>query len=187
MNKIYQIIGGLRSKFVKMTYGLTKDKNEIDEVVQELMLYFLQMNPETLKKIYDKDGEKGIVSYGAVVIRRSLQSKNSPYYYKYKKYYTKIDALSSVSTYLIQETGELSHDRNLYNIPNQTNEKQYEKLEKIDLVLDGMYWYDKELFKLYYYEDNTLDSLAKKTNISRNSLFITIDNVRNKIKKELSE
>jgi len=92
-----------------------------------------------------------------------------------------------VSTYLIQETGELSHDRNLYNIPNQTNEKQYEKLEKIDLVLDGMYWYDKELFKLYYYEDNTLDSLAKKTNISRNSLFITIDNVRNKIKKELSE
>ena len=50
MNKIYQIIGGLRSKFVKMTYGLTKDKNEIDEVVQELMLYFLQMNPETLKK-----------------------------------------------------------------------------------------------------------------------------------------
>ena len=48
MNKIYIIIAGLRQKFVTMTYGLTKDKNEVDEVVQECMLYFMQMNPETL-------------------------------------------------------------------------------------------------------------------------------------------
>ena len=77
-----------------MTYGITTDKNEVDEVVQELMLYFLQMNSETLKGIYDKDGEKGIIKYGAVVIKRSLQSKNSPYYYKYKKYYTKVDTVA---------------------------------------------------------------------------------------------
>ena len=85
MKKIYKIIADLRKDFVKMTYGLTNDKNEVDEVVQELMLYFLQMNLETLKGIYDKDGKKGILKYGAVVIKRSLQSKNSPYYYKYKK------------------------------------------------------------------------------------------------------
>ena len=50
-----------------------------------------------------------------------------------------------------------------------------------------MYWYDRELFKLYYYEDNTLDSLADKTGIGRNSLFNTIDNVRNILKKKLNE
>ena len=187
MNKIYKKIADLREKFVKMTYGLTTDKNVIDEVVQELMLYFLQMNPETLKNIYVKDGDKGLVSYGAVVIRRSLQSKNSPYYYKYKKYYTKIDNLSSVTTYEIQETGELSNDRNLYNIPNETPNYQYKKLELIDIELDKLYWYDRELFKLYYYEDNTLDSLADKTGIGRNSLFNTIDNVRNILKEKLGE
>tara|TARA_R100001594_G_scaffold11334_3_gene25798 strand:+ start:5094 stop:5657 length:564 start_codon:yes stop_codon:yes gene_type:complete len=187
MNKIYKKIADLREKFVKMTYGLTTDKNVIDEVVQELMLYFLQMNPETLKNIYEKDGDKGLVSYGAVVIRRSLQSKNSPYYYKYKKYYTKIDNLSSVTTYEIQETGELTNDRNLYNIPNETPNYQYKKLELIDIELDKLYWYDRELFKLYYYEDNTLDSLADKTGIGRNSLFNTIDNVRNILKEKLNE
>ena len=63
MKKIYKIIADLRKEFVKMTYGITTDKNEVDEVVQELMLYFLQMNPETLKGIYDKDGVKGIIKY----------------------------------------------------------------------------------------------------------------------------
>ena len=58
--------------------------------------------------------------------------------------------------------------------------------EKIDKVLDGLeYWYDREIFKLYYYKGNTLDSLAKKTGISRNSLFTTIDKVRTKIKEEI--
>jgi len=57
----------------------------------------------------------------------------------------------------------------------------------IDNEIDKLYWYDKELFKLYYYEGNTLDSLAEKTKISRNSLFTTIDKVRNILKKKLNE
>jgi predicted DNA-binding protein YlxM (UPF0122 family) len=48
-------------------------------------------------------------------------------------------------------------------------------------------WYDRELFKLYYYEGNTLDSLAAKTKISRNSLFTTIDKVRDILKNKLNE
>ena len=63
-----------------MCYGLTKDKVQIDDAVQELYLYFLQMNPDTLKKIYDKDGLDGITKYGAVVLRRSLTSIRSPFY-----------------------------------------------------------------------------------------------------------
>jgi len=72
-------------------------------------------------------------------------------------------------------------------LPNQVLEvSKYEQLEKIDKVLDSLdYWYDREIFKLYYYEGNTLDSLAKKTGISRNSLFTTIDKVRTKIKEEV--
>jgi predicted DNA-binding protein YlxM (UPF0122 family) len=39
----------------------------------------------------------------------------------------------------------------------------------------------------YYYEGNTLDKLAAKTRISRNSLFSTIDKVRRLLKKELND
>ena len=190
VNKIYLEISKLSDKFRTMCYGLTKNKEDIDNAVQELMLYFLQMNPETLKKIYTNDGEKGIISYGAVVLRRALTSPRSPFYYQYKKYYTHINSsvFSSNTTdkdeYFIPDGLRY---KDISNIPEEPVVKnlEFEKLDKIDLVLNDLYWYDKKVFELYYYEGNTLDTLAKKTGISRNSLFTTIDKVREILKKEL--
>tara|TARA_R110000782_G_scaffold4745_1_gene16619 strand:+ start:759 stop:1322 length:564 start_codon:yes stop_codon:yes gene_type:complete len=187
MNKVYQAVADCRPTFVKMSYTFTKDINEIDEVVQECIIYFMQMNPQTLKNIYIKDGKKGLLRYGAVVLRRSFTSVRSPYYYKYKKYYTHLDQQASNITYDITETGETSNKKNLYNIPNPEEYVQWQKLEQIDLILDDFYWYDRDVFKLYYYEGNTLSGLAKKTGISRNSLFTTIDKVRDQLKELLDE
>tara|TARA_R110002073_G_scaffold144037_1_gene296037 strand:+ start:980 stop:1561 length:582 start_codon:yes stop_codon:yes gene_type:complete len=192
VNKIYLEISKLSDKFRTMCYGLTTDKEQIDDAVQELYLYFLQMNPDTLKAIYDKDGTEGITKYGAVVLRRALTSVRSPFYYKYKKYYTHIDKWSSNATYDVIETGEVSPSKHLYNIPEEVVENiGFKKLDQIDLVLNSLYWYDKKIFELYYYgengEGNTLDGLAKKTGISRNSLFTTIDKVRTILKKELTD
>jgi len=184
MNKIYEAVADCRETFVEMSFTFTQDENEINEVVQELMLYFMQMNPDTLKSIYEKDGKKGILSYGAVVLRRSFTSNRSPYYYKYKKYYTHID---SRSTDITSDNTDVYHKKHLYNIPNPKESKQWEKLELIDKALDDFYWYDKNVFKLYYYEGNTLSGLAKKTGISRNSLFTTIDKVREQLKDLLNE
>ena len=170
-----------------MCYGLTQDKEQVDDAVQECMLYFLQMNPATLKKIYDKDGLDGITRYGAVVLRRSLTSVRSPFYYQYKKYYTHIDKFTSSATYDVIETGEVTPNKNLYNIPEEVVKNlEFEKLDSIDLVLNDLYWYDRKVFQLYY-SGETLDSLAKKTGISRNSLFTTIDKVRTILKKELTD
>ena len=186
MNKIYSKIADLRSKFKKMCFGITTNENEIDDAVQELMLYFLQMNPKSLKTIYEKDGEEGLIRYGAVVLRRALTSTRSPFYYKYKKYYTRISSLyGSNST---QDHKEIK--RNLENLPEvEVDKSNIIKLENIDKELAKLYWYDKKIFELYYIEEGgtTLDSLAKKTKISRNSLFTTIDKVREILKAELDE
>jgi len=189
MTDIYLEISKLSDKFRTMAYGLTHNETDIDEAVQELMLYFLSMNPETLKGIWNKDGEDGIIRYGAVVLRRSLTSTRSPFYYKYKKYYTHIDAISSNLTYHYSffDTGvEVVSEKHLYNMPEVVEEYKWTKLEEIDKVLDKQTWYDKKIFELYY-SGETLDSLAKKTGISRNSLFTTIDKVRTILKKELNE
>ena len=184
MNKIYSKIADLRSKFKEMCFGITTNENEIDDAVQELYLYFLQMNPKSLKAIYEKDGEDGIIRYGAVVLRRALTSTRSPFYYKYKKYYTHINSL--YGTHSSQDHKDIK--KAFENIPEPI-EVNYtlERLEKIDQCLENLYWYDSKVFQLYYYEGNTLDSLAKKTGISRNSLFTTIDKVREYIKEEVNE
>ena len=192
MNKIYLEISKLSDKFREMSYGLCQDKEKINDSVQELMLYFMQMNPETLKGIYEKDGKDGLIRYGAVVLRRSLTSPRSPFYYKYEKYYTRIDSFMGNDTSSITHIdyrGNNSYYQNISNIAAKELETyQWQKLEQIDKELDKLdSWYDRELFKLYYYEGNTLDSLAAKTKISRNSLFTTIDKVRTILKNELNE
>ena len=188
MNKIYIEISKLSDKFRVMCYGLTDNKTDIDNAVQELFIYFLE-RPELVKKIYDKDGLDGITRYGAVVLRRALTSVRSPFYYQYKKYYTHIDSFTSNVTYNEIETDEVTTIKHLYNIAEEPAVKnvKFEKLDKIDLVLNSLYWYDKKIFEIYYYEGNTLDSLAKKTGISRNSLFTTIDKVREILKRELTD
>ncbi len=191
MTDIYAQIAKLSDKFRKMAYGLTTDKNKIDNAVQELMLYFLQMNQETLLSIYEKDGIQGITKYGAVALRRSLTSPRSNFYYKYEKYYTHIDSFIYNCTKTrsnIDYVPNDSNSKNLYNLPNEkVDDYQLRKLQKIDIALQDLNWYDKKVFELYYYEGNTLDSLAKKTSISRNSLFTTIDKVRNILKKEFAD
>ena len=188
MTEIYLEISKLSDKFRTMAYGLTSDENEVNNSVQELMLYFLNMNPKTLSDIWNKDKEEGIIRYGAVALRRALTSPRSNYYYKYKKYYTHIDSLTSAVTYDEMESGESIPSKHLYNLPNElTNDYIWTSLEKIDSALESFSWYDTKVFQLYYYEGNTLDSLAAKTGISRNSLFTTIDKVREQLKYKLNE
>jgi RNA polymerase sigma factor (sigma-70 family) len=189
MTEIYIEISKLTDKFRKMAYRYTKDKTVVNEAVQEIMLYFLQMNPDTLKDIYIKDGIEGVTRYGAVALRRALTSPRSNFYYKYKKYYDNITELDPV--YLLNKEANAEFNYSvaplIYNIPEpETSNYTLEKLEEIDKFLDTLSWYDRELFKLYYYEGNTLDKLAAKTRISRNSLFSTIDKVRRLLKKEFN-
>tara|TARA_R100001594_G_scaffold145020_1_gene194721 strand:- start:5260 stop:5841 length:582 start_codon:yes stop_codon:yes gene_type:complete len=193
MNEIYIEIADLTSEFRKMAFGLTTNEDRINEAVQELMLYFLSMNPQILSEIYNKDGIEGIKKYGAVVLKRSLTSKYSRFYYKYDKYYTHIDSLNYVSDVTNGKFGVYDNSpyyKSISNIAEDTTQSNWGKLEEIDRELDSLYWYDRELFKLYYYKDdgkNTLDSIAAKTKISRNSIFNTIDKVRKILKKNLNE
>jgi RNA polymerase sigma factor (sigma-70 family) len=189
MTEIYIEISKLTDKFREMAYRYTKDKTVVNEAVQELMLYFLQANPDVIRSIYEKDGIEGITKYGAVALRRALTSPRSNFYYKYQKYYTHITDINYNYNSTGSEPYVIPHDfnyKNISNIPNQeVDNTQLNKLEKIDKVLDTLSWYDRELFKLYYYEGNTLDGLAVKTRISRNSLFSTIDKVRELLRKKL--
>ena len=56
MTEIYDEISKLTPKFRGIATRFTNDKNKVDECVQELMMYFLHMNKDILKSIYEKDG-----------------------------------------------------------------------------------------------------------------------------------
>jgi len=172
---IYKILGGLRQVFMGIAGQYSSQEYMIEDAVQELYVKFLEMNPDTLKKIYKNDGDKGLIRYGAVVLRRNFTCNKNTYFYKYRRYYNVIEHF---------DNKKKSHTYNL----DEDSTSTWELFEKLDLELDKLYWYDRKIYQLYYHsEGETLDSLAKKTKISRNSLFTTIDNVRKHLKKVLSD
>ena len=186
IKKIYKLIADNRYRFVAIASRYTEDKNVIDNVVQEQMLYFMQMNQDTLTDIFKKDGLEGIVKYGAVAIHRALTSKRSSYYYKYRKYYTNLSNVHYTLKPNYNKDIKYSFEASIYNIPYpEETEYKEQVLQKIQDELGKFYWYDRKVIELYY-SGHTLDSLAKKTGISRNSLFSTIKKVRTKLKEILN-
>jgi|TARA_R110000744_G_scaffold211127_1_gene330253 RNA polymerase sigma factor (sigma-70 family) len=190
MTEVYLKISELSKWYKKICFGLTKDEEAINDAVQELMLYFLSMNPDTLLNIYIKDGELGLKKYGAVVLKRSLTSVRSNFYYKYRKYYKNLVGQTLSTSSSSYDKVQNDFHKSIYNLPQEELEEDnstWEKLEKIDVILDTLHWYDKRLFELYYTEKTTLDSLAKQTGISRNSIFTTLQKVRYIIKDKIKD
>ena len=55
INEIYIVIADLRQVFNGIAGQYVKQQYKIDDAVQELILKFLSMNPDTLINIYQKD------------------------------------------------------------------------------------------------------------------------------------
>jgi predicted DNA-binding protein YlxM (UPF0122 family) len=58
---------------------------------------------------------------------------------------------------------------------------------KIDSVIEDWYWYDKKLTKLYLNTDMSMRDISKETKISLSSIFNTLTNAKEKIRKESKE
>ena len=62
---------------------------DIDDLEQEVYMILLNYNKDKIIQMYDK---KQLKYFIIGVIQRQYNSKTSPFYKKYKKYYTLIDA-----------------------------------------------------------------------------------------------
>ncbi len=146
----------------------------VDDVTQEVFLNLYE-NTDKLEQLI---ADNKLKFYFIRLCKNNFYSKTSKYYYKYDRPYKDIsfnDDLVKYNNILTQE--------NLYFI---------EDTDLINSILDELYWYDKELFKLYVLGDNngknfTYSSLAKKTKISRMNIYVTIKKVKEFIKKRLQE
>lgn len=167
---VYDALLSSLEKLREIAHNIAGDKTNGDDALQELMVVLFDKDKDKLNKIY-KTG--GLLWYCIRTLNLMLNSKNSRYYYKYNKYYEHVNGNVSIDN--ISNT--------YYSIPTTTNRL----LEKIDDIINELYWYDKELFKLYYYTGSTLHGLAEQTGISRTSIFNTIKRVKLYIKKRINE
>lgn len=146
---------------------------DLDDLVQEVFVQLLTM-PE--KKLQDLIQSGDIYKYFNRMCKLNYYSRNSRYYYTYNKILEHITFTDG--TYKNKHT-----DNNLYIT---------EDADLIVQILSELYWYDRELFRLYVLGDQeaknyTYTSLSAKTGISRISIYYTIKGVKKHIAKRLKD
>lgn len=62
--------------------------NDIDDLIQEVYVILLEYKPEKIVDMYEK---KQLKYFIVGVLQRQYHSNTSPFYKKYKKYYTLVD------------------------------------------------------------------------------------------------
>ena len=138
---------------------------EYEELLHFVIEELYKCDQIRLREIIEKNQ---MTFYAVRVMMNQYHSKTSRYYYKYKKFYE----------YHTTQTIEcISEDK------SKSTKKQKEeievKLEWIDEKLKDLYWFDAEVFKLYYRENFSLSEMAKATKINKNTLYKAIRNVKN--------
>jgi len=165
------------NKYLIENYDKLKDmafniagNNGKDDLLSFVIEELYKCDQDRIDQIIEKNQ---LTFYIARVMLNQYHSKTSRYYYKYKKFYeyhttTTIESISADNVdYTIKE-----------------KELVEERLDWIEEKLKDVYWFDAQVFKVYYLEEHSLNSMAKATKINRNTLFKAISNVKKYLIKE---
>ena len=151
-------------KLKDIAYNITsgKDKDDLFSfVIEELY----KCDQKRIEQIIEK---KQMTFYVVRIMMNQYHSKTSRYHYKYRKYYE----------YHVSGIVEaISPD----NVDTDIESKQLveERLGWVEEKLKDLYWFDAEVFRIYYREGFSLNEMQKETKINRNTLHKAITNVKN--------
>lgn len=143
---------------------------------------YVDLLHETIEALYKSDLEKikeiiytkKLTYYIIRILINQYHSKTSPYYYKYKRYNDLMNNLDGIYIY----DKEATTKQRLEEL--ELNEK---RLKWIDEKLKDLTWFDVEVFRIYYKENYSLNSMSRATKINRSTLGKSI----RKVKKYLRE
>ena len=165
------------NKYLELNYNKLKSiaYNVTDGVYYQDLLQFVieELYNCDQEKINEIIAKKQLTFYIARVMVNQSHSKTSRYYYKYNKYYK----------YHVTGINDSICPDNVETVIEQKEEIE-KKLEWIDEKLKDCFWYDAEVFKLYFREGHSLNTMAKATKISRATLYKSIINVKKYLKDE---
>jgi len=156
-------------KLKDMAFNIAGRKGK-DDLLSFVIEELYKCDQDRINEIIQKNQ---LTFYIARVMLNQYHSKTSRYYYKYNKYYeyhttTTIESITADNTeYTIKDKKEVE-----------------ERLEWVEDKLKDCYWFDSQVFKVYYLEEHSLNSMAKATKINRNTLFKAINNVKKYLIKE---
>tara|TARA_R110000796_G_scaffold7781_1_gene26370 strand:- start:2211 stop:2777 length:567 start_codon:yes stop_codon:yes gene_type:complete len=177
---ILDILATKHNDWIKMASSFKLNKNDANELVQEMYIRMYDYTKD-INRIMYKENE--INTFYIYITLRNLYYTNYTNYGKRKKI-TLFTDIEEQYNYGINNIANNDEDTN-------TDYDKKVKLEdlcnKIDGIIDKWYWYDKKLTKLYFNTRMSMRDISKETKISLSSIFNTLTNAKEKIRKETKE
>lgn len=137
-----------------------------EDLKQELFIVLCEMDEEKLIEISEK---RQLKFYAVRIMLNLIQSKTSPFYYKYRKN-------------VVQEFNSNTHTV----IDSNFDERRHEQMiKKVAAELEVLHWYEKDLFNLYMESGCNAAELSRDIGIPKRSIYQTIKNVKDKIKRRI--
>jgi hypothetical protein len=135
-----------------------------EDLRQEISLIVLEYDEIKIRELTDKG--KPVFKFWIVrVCCNQIHSKNGKMYKQYN------------NLILIEDVNKLMQEVEM-------NQYNHQTIEQVNKLIEGLYWYDKEILKLYI-EHGSVRKVAAITGIPHTSIFITIKNIQKCIKQSL--
>ena len=150
-------------------YNLTQNKEEAEELVQELYLKLMEM--ENLHKIVYNETDLNLFYLYKILKSSFLNNVKSAQ--KRNLTALKDDAVSNIA--------EEEYD-------DQRDQNTEELLLLVEQTLSGsMTWFDSKLFITYLEENHSIQSLHNATKISKNAIFTSLRKTKTLIKQRAKD
>lgn len=179
--RVIDLLAKRHSDWIKMALSFKIDNDQANEIVQEM---YLRMNDyvKDVKKIMYNDKE--INTFYVYITLRNIY---------YSNFYATGKNIKNRKIIYFSEIID-NHDafflgKNLKEDPEQIEkiidkkQKLEKLLNKIEAEIDTWYWYDKKMTKLYLNTKMSMRDISKETKISLSSIFNTLTNAKEKIRK----
>ena len=172
MKKLNRYLENGYDKLLIISKNITSYKHpDYEDLLHESIIALYNSDQEKIKTIIEK---KQLTFYIVRIMMNQYQSNTSPYHKKYRRTKHK----EHLKEFYIYTKEPLTKEK------IKELEQKEDRLQWIEEKLKGLGWFDVEVFKIYYRENYSLNTMSKATKINRSTLVKSIRFIKNFLKNE---
>tara|TARA_R100000322_G_scaffold101726_2_gene64405 strand:- start:1640 stop:2167 length:528 start_codon:yes stop_codon:yes gene_type:complete len=163
------------SNLLDISKRITSNRHpDYEDLLHETILALYNSDKEKIKYIIE---QKKLTFYIVRIMMNQYHSNTSPYHKKYRKQYNQ----KQLKDFYIYTKEPLTKEK------IKQLEEQEDRLQWIEEKLKHLSWFDVEVFKIYYRENYSLNTMSKATKINRSTLGKSIRYIKNYLKGQKND
>ena len=175
MDKLNEYLDKSYQNLLDISKRITSNRHpDYEDLLHETIIALYNSDQNKIKHIIK---QKKLTFYIVRIMLNQYQSSTSPYHKKYRKQYNE----KQLKEFYIYTKAPLTKEK------MKKLEEQEDRLQWIEEKLKHLSWFDVEVFKIYYKENYSLNTMSKATKINRSTLGKSIRYIKNYLKGQKND